>query len=621
MTKKAKNLQENVSQFDFNEQCGQNQHRPQGDDVRCRFLNFFRVSFRQKIFLSYLIVFIILIVLLSPFIAHRVEDIMKQSMESRANEIISTIYDAPNHEALVRRLKDQKSVMFFRSSIITDEHKVLYDSHAKRALGPKFSSDYVTVHPEVVQAMQEGRGYREGYSELLSQEFAYYAKAFDFHGKTYVLRTGYPFKYVTEMVHDFKFGFFGLAVLILMLFSMMTWFVIHYLVRPIQRIIDTIRPYQEGKMPSLPAIELNEKNVNDDFHQLALTLNGLSKKIQNHIDLITQERNEKETILESLVEGVIAVTEDLKVTYTNPTALRLLNCKESLRDRSFSVLSQKECEELLKQCQLEKRPLTQTLETLCEGQKLYLDIVATPQKNNTGAVLVLHDKTEHYKLSDMRRDFIANASHELKTPITIIRGYAEALHENVSLSLDTQHEITGKIMRSCDRMSSLIKDLLTLADVENIPFSRLSDVDLVEVLNECKGRLLEVFPAAKVEIIAQHETLFADRDLIELAFMNLIENAAKYSNPPVCIRVTIEENEESIIVRIADKGIGIPQADLEHIFDRFYTVDKAHSQKMGGSGLGLSIVKTIVEKSGGTIAVQSEVSKGSTFILCFPKHK
>lgn len=578
-------------------------------------------SFRQKIFISYLFVFFLLILLISPFIAHRVEDIMMQSMESRAKEIIDVIYDAPNHDALVRRLKDQKSAMFFRSSIITDEHRVLYDSHSKRALGPKFSSDYIAVHPEVVQAMQEGKGYCEGYSALLNQEFVYFAKAFDFHGKVYVLRTGYPYKYIKEMVHDFEFGFLGLAALILLLFSVMTWFAIHHITYPIQRIIQTIKPYQEGKTTQLPAIHLNEKDTNDDFHKLAFTLNSLSKKIQNHIDIVTQERNEKETILESLVEGVIAVNEEMNVTYTNHMALLLMQQPESLRDQSFTALNQKKCEELLIRCQIDKKPLIDTLEINKEGQKIYLDVVAAPKQDNAGAVLVLQDKTEHYKISDMRRDFIANASHELKTPITIVRGYAEALYENPSLSAELQHQITSKIMRSCDRMTALIKDLLTLADIENIPSSRLSYVDLAELLKDCEERLKELFPEATLNLYVKHEVVFADRDLLELAFTNLIENAAKYSNPPAHITVRVEENDQVVTASITDQGIGIPETDVEHIFDRFFTVDKAHSQKMGGSGLGLSIVKTIIEKHGGTISVQSKIGKGSTFIIQLPKRQ
>ena len=579
-------------------------------------------SFRQKIFLSYLGVFLLVTLLVCSFVAQWVQRIVLQSMESRATEIVAIIREAPNHDALVHRLKDQKSVMFFRSSVITDEHKVLYDSHTKRILGPKFSRDYVVEHPEVMQALREGIGYYEGHSAILNQEFAYFAKAFDFHGKNYVLRTAYPHQYVQEIVRDFEMGFLGLAGFILLLFSLMTWGVIHVLTRPIQRIINVVKPYQEGSTHVLPEIRLNKANVNDDFYKLAFTLNSLSLKIQSHIDLVTKERNEKETILESLVEGVVAVADNMQVTYTNHMAVKLINCMGELTGKSFHILHQERCEELLRRCQKENKPISDTFETFRDGQKIYLDIVATPKRDDEGAVLVLQDKTAHYKLFEMRRDFIANASHELKTPITIIRGFAEALHDNPDLDKETQREVTEKIMRNCNRMAALIKDLLTLADVENIPSSRLGHVDLSELMEYSKMMVVQVFPEAEIliEVPQQDVSLIADRDLLELAFINLIENGAKYSSSPASIHITLEDNPDYIEICIADQGIGIPFVDQEYIFDRFYTVDKAHSQKMGGSGLGLSIVKTIVEKHFGTITLQSEPGKGTTFTIHFPKY-
>ena len=176
-------------------------------------------------------------------------------------------------------------------------------------------------------------------------------------------------------------------------------------------------------------------------------------------------------------------------------------------------------------------------------------------------------------------------------------------------------------MRNCSRMTALIKDLLTLADIENIPSSRLSECHLENVVNRCKSMVLELFPEAVIEVKKQKEEakLVADEDLLELAIMNLIENAAKYSPKPAKITVTLDDMEDHLTIKVADQGLGIPLEDQEHIFDRFYTVDKAHSQKMGGSGLGLSIVKTIIEKHFGTVELKSELGKGSTFIVTLPK--
>ncbi len=578
-------------------------------------------SFRQKIFITYVLAFLIFIAGMYPFAAKTVKQIATKAMADRANELIEKIQTAPNNEALIRRLKEQKAQIFFRVSVITDERKVLYDSHTKRLLGPRFSQEYVVDHPEVVQAFDTGSGYHEDYSDLLGQKFSYFAKAFDFHGKTYIMRTAFPFKYVVEITNDFEIGVIALATAALLLFSIMTWIIINYLTKPIQQIIEAVKPYQEGTEKALPEIKVNTSNPSDDFFKLAHTLNTLNAKIRAQIDTLTQERNEKEAVLESLVEGVVAVESDGTVAYANQTALQFLGIeKENLIGQHFSTTQQNKCLALLNACQAENKPLSDTLQLKRDGKKTFLDIVAAPTKEEGGAILVLQDKTSQFKLLEMRKDFIANASHELKTPITIIQGFAETLHDNPGLPEDTFEDITAKIVRNCIRMTNIIKDLLTLTDVENIPESRLLDCDMREMVDKCADMVKAVYPTAQIHVIQKGENMdiIADPYLMELALRNLMENAAKYSNPPADITVTMEKKNHLVTLTIADKGIGIPPADIEHIFERFYTVNKAHSRKMGGSGLGLSIVETIITKHFGKIKVTSEVGVGTTFTITLP---
>lgn len=582
-------------------------------------------SFRQKILLSYLVVFLLFLAGMYPFATSTVQKIATKAMYDRSQELIEKIQAAPNDEALIRRLKEQKAIVFFRISVINNERKVLYDSHTKRILGPRFSQEYIVEHPEVLEAFKNGRGYHEDYSELLGQKFAYLAIKFDFHGKPYVLRTAFPYKYVTELTRDFETGVLALAAAILLLFSLMTWFIINHLTSPIQQIIKAILPYQKGQTDVIPQIELKNLNKTDEFVKLGDTLNSLSVRIQGHIATLTQERNEKKAILESLVEGVIAVDGNMAITYANNMAAKLLETNElvgkSFNDPQNGIPYSQKFHVLLLNCQLQNQPLIDTLQIKNEAQKVFLDIVAAPKKENSGAILVLQDKTSHYKLLDMRKDFIANASHELKTPITIIRGFAETLHDNPDLPPSTQQDVTSKIVRNCTRMTNLIKDLLTLTDVENLPESRLTNCDLFEIIKTCKDSVQQVHQDAKIIIEKpNHEDmhLFADPNLLEHAFLNLIDNAAKYSTPPADIKITMRHENGKIVVQVQDKGIGIPAADLEHIFERFYTVDKARSRKMGGSGLGLSIVETIIAKHFGKITVASEMGAGTTFSVVLP---
>lgn len=472
-------------------------------------------SFRQKILISYAVVFILFTTMTFPLVTHIVVTIASNAMEARADELIKKIENAPNDLVLIRRLKELQPQVFFRVSVISDDNQVLYDSHKKHLLGPRFSHEYIADQPEVWEAFASGVGYHEDYSEIDDEKFTNFAKAFDFHGKTYVIRTAFPSKYFSDLKDDLEIGFLGMTIAILLLFCIMTWLIINHFTAPIHKIINAIAPYQEGKQTIIPELQMSSSNPNDEFNKLAMTLNSLSAKIQSHIDNLT-------------------------------------------------------------------------------------------------------------RLLEMRKDFIANASHELKTPVTIIHGFAETLCDYPDLPQETRTDIMEKVMRNCRRMTILIKDLLILSDVENIPLSRLHECNLAEIIQTCFLTLQDKFPTATFNLDIPPEcdvNVIADPSLMELAMVNLIENAAKYSKAPAHVDVALRREKENLVITIADKGIGIPPEDLEFIFERFYTVDKAHSQKMGGSGLGLSIVQNIINKHFGKISVQSQLGQGTTFTIILPSRK
>lgn len=582
-------------------------------------------SFRQKIFLSYVLAFLVFLTMMSPVASLIVKRIVERAMENRAYELIEKIKTAPNNEALIRRLKEQKPLIFFRVSVITNDRKVLYDSHTKRLIGPRFSQEQLVDHPEVLQAFEKGTGYSEAYSDILAQKFSYVAVSFDFHGKTYVMRTAFPFRYVKELVNDFEVGFLFLASVVLILFSLMTWFIINHLTKPVQQVISAVASYEESEKSILPEIKLSSVYTGDDIVKLATTLNSLSAKVQRQINTLMKERNEKQVLLESMVEGVIAVDQDMMVTFVNEAALNFLDIKrEVVEGFNFQQSGQTQCYELLLACQSQGKPLTDTLQVDIGEKRLYLDLVAAPKNDNTGAILVMQDKSAHHKILEMRKDFIANASHELKTPITIIKGFAETLHDNPDLPKSTAEDITGKIMRNCDRMATLVKDLLALADIENIPTTRLQSCDLEALSEKCRVTVLEMFPDASIRIenlSKKRPVLIGDPDLLEMAILNLIQNGVKYSDPPADVLITFDQDKEFVIMKVIDKGIGISKEDIERIFERFYRVNKSRSQKVGGSGLGLSIVQTVIRKHFGKIKVESQLGSGSTFTVTLPRQR
>ncbi len=324
-------------------------------------------------------------------------------------------------------------------------------------------------------------------------------------------------------------------------------------------------------------------------------------------------------VCDLLEEGVVRVDGRRRIILANRFACKLLETPRRLlqKKRAAEVnhpLLERGCL-LLQEAREQKQAVSDSFNVEGKG---YFELIAYAPSRNRG-VIILRDRSNQKQVIEMGKAFVANASHELRTPITIIKGFAETLQDLPELSLEMLGEITEKIVRNCQRMENLVKSLLTLSDLETLPYSRFQECDLCQVIESCRHLLAPCHPQAQVELIAPASEvfLFADPHVLELAIFNLFENAAKYSSSAPHIVVTIKVEEEGVQLVIRDNGIGMAPHDLEHIFERFYTANKARSRKLGGAGIGLSIVKTIVQKLDGTISVESELGKGTAFTLCF----
>jgi signal transduction histidine kinase len=583
------------------------------------------LSFRKKLLLSDIILFLVFIALLFPFVDKTVENIMRKSLDSRAQRLIGHLKKAPDLLSMVQIMETESEFIFQRVVLLDGNGNVLYDTISRYLPQSQTRMEGETM-AEVQEAMQKGRGYHESYSPVFQERYAYVALAFDANGQKYILRTGFPYSETHALTIDFIVGFLLLGFFILLLYSVMTWMIVNRLTRPIQQIIDAILPYQEGREEFLPRMDLN-KIPSDEFGKLAFTLNSLTNRIQKQIENLKRQKKETEGILESLGEGIVATDTRAKVTFTNQAACKMLGIAhgEILGER-LDLVPAKSSDICLKGNEMVAAVL-QTAElyreTLVLEGKIYLDLISAPLAHQAGALLLIQDKTSDHKIVEMGKDFIANASHELRTPITIIRGFAETLQDLPELSKEMLREITEKIVRTCGRLDKLVRSLLTLSDIENLSEERFSAVNMIPLVENCRHFVLAAHPGALISIQTELEKVKvkADGDLLDLAITNLLENAIKYSQAPAEIRIQIRTEGDEVFVSVTDKGIGISEADIPLIFGRFYTVDKARSRKSGGAGLGLSIVKTIVEKHQGKIQVSSELGKGSTFTLIFPIYK
>lgn len=587
------------------------------------------LSFRKKIILSQIFLFVVFILVSFPFIQKTVSRIVFSNLESNTSHLIETLQKAKDENQLISELKKEQGYVFLRVSLFNQSGQILYDSASVQFPPEVFPPTAPMQEQEITEAIQKRIVFSVGQSRPL--KLAFVTMAFDANKHPYFLRTAIPYSQVEDFTSQFKMWFFAFCALALFFFGAVTWLIFHRINFPVQQIIKAIKPYQSGQDETIPYIELSKAiDEEDDFFRLAQTLNSLSDRLRLQIKNITDERNEKEAILESLGEGVIAVNGEMNVRYINFIGTKMLGIPRRqllgkpfpvIKDKPFTELLEK-CRSLLETCQVKQNVLTDST-SIGDTPKIYLDLIAAPKAQGNGAILVLQDKSSHHKVLEMGKDFVANASHELRTPITIIKGFAETLQDLPELPREMVVDITEKIVRNCQRMDTLVKNLLTLADLENLPDTRFQECDLVALAETCRQVMLAVYEKAQITIEKSNEsiTVAADPDILELAIINLLDNAAKYSTIPAQIAIKIVQEGDEACVTISDQGIGIPPADLEHIFERFYTVDKARSRRLGGAGLGLSIVKTIIERHHGTISVSSIVDQGTTFVIRLPIHR
>lgn len=566
--------------------------------------------------------FLLFLGLMVPFAIRSAKSVMYNAMSVRTDELIDELELEQTSQDMVLLLKARKPILFYRVTLMTGDRQVLYDTHTKRLVQDKFSPEFRVNQPEIMQAIAQGVGYHEEYSVLLQQDFAYLAKKFTSHGEPYILRISFPLKYVMQITDDFLLELLWLSTFILLLFSIVIAVIFNHFSKPIQEIQEAIRPYQKGLTKNLPAIKLSSQDTEDEFSQLANTLNLLSESIQKQIDTLVNERREKETILESLEEAVIAIDPTQSVHFANKMALVLFS------EPSFAAIEKAIFKEnrfssgdLLREAFQKKHPVNRHVEVNNPGSKKLYHLAAIPMQDELSGVLVVSDQTSAWRLIEMRKDFVANASHELKTPITVIQGFAETLHDHPELDREHIKSMTEKIVRNCERMTHLIRQLLLLSDVEHLPLSQLETSDVRWLIERCKTLLLEIYPEAVIEITPAEPipmNIVGDPVLLERAFLNLLDNAVKYSHSPANVEIGLKEDPSNITITIQDHGIGIAPKDQEAIFSRFFRTGEARS-KGTGSGLGLSIVQTIVQKHFGSIDVQSELNQGTRFILTLPK--
>jgi two-component system phosphate regulon sensor histidine kinase PhoR len=365
----------------------------------------------------------------------------------------------------------------------------------------------------------------------------------------------------------------------------------------------------------------------DEIGRLGRALNLVAERQGVQIQALTSNRDELETVLDSVADALIAIDAEDRITHLNPEALRMFDTSRKMVGRPFwEVVRDASLAALVAQVKEDFRPAEDSLSP-SQGPRRDLEVRISPKKRPedrwTGAVLAFRDVTRLHRLEAIRRDFVANVSHEMKTPLTSIQGYVETLLSESAPDEATSREFLGKIERNARNLGHLVSDLLVLSRVEAgglqaepEPFPAFTVVS--EAAAACADKAREKSLELHVTPGPRDALVRGDRDLLVRALVNLLENAIQYTRSGGRIDVSMARSESRLEVTVADTGIGIPANELERIFERFYRVDKARSRALGGTGLGLAIVKHVAERHGGSIRVVSTEGKGSAFTLSLP---
>lgn len=503
-----------------------------------------------------------------------------------------------------------------RVTVIAPGGEVLADSR-----GDVRKMDNHAGRPEV-RAAREGRpGFAVRRSATLDTELDYLAIPIAFEGRPgYVLRLAVPARELRDEIAAIRYRILGASALAGLASLVLAYFFTRSFTGRIRR----VQKFAE-QLPAARGVPPPPEAGNDELGALAASLARMARDQQDLVDRLSVESGRREAILSSMVEGVLAVDDQLRVTFCNESFARAVGAHRPVPERLpvLDVVRDPAFLDMLSRVLAGGESLKQRMQlAAAEGRSFEVQCAPLASGSRPGAIAILHDITDLERLERIRTDFVANVSHELRTPLTAIRGYAETLLDGAIDDELNNRNFLEKIRANAIRLNNIASDLLVLSELESgetaappepVPVRAAVEAAVRTVESEAHVRGIRLKCAA-----AEGGWVMGHRLRLEQALVNLLDNAVKFNRPGGEVNLEVTRDDSHVRIAVSDTGIGIPSEDLPRIFERFYRVDKARSRQVGGTGLGLSIVKHTIERMNGTIAVESQLGKGSRFTLTLP---
>jgi len=588
-----------------------------------------RISFRFKLMFSYLLILLVMggsvylylnSTLQRSIVASLTEHMLSQTRLAAlmlSRDVSSLQSDGP---PLAAKLGEALTA---RVTIISADGRVVGDSEVKPA-GLKELENHIN-RPEVQDALKSGIGKAVRYSATVKHEMLYTAAAFGNNGQVAgFVRLALPLSSV-QTLRSGLHKTLGTALLVSFLLTLIFSYILSRLTsRPLQQVASIAAEIGRGNFNRrLPA------EWHDELGDLAGIMNEMAARLDEQLSSLTAERNRLDAILSGMGEGLMVTDREGRITLVNPAFCGLFRVYDGLIGRPLSHISRHPA--LLESYnQVSQNKLELQNEMIVQTpEERFLSAHWVPLLNKTGmegVVAVFHDVTDLKRLESIRRDFVANVSHELRTPVTVIKGYAETLLDDLIAQDPVKAaEFVKIILSHSERLTSLLNDLLSLSEMESPAFSFQMNLISIEgtirkVCNLLQARADDKKISIKTSDLLLLPPVMADQGRLEQVLVNLLDNAVKYSSEGGTVQIQAAEEDDFLRISIRDAGPGIPAASIPRLFERFYRVDSGRSRKEGGTGLGLAIVKHIVQLHGGTVLVENHVDgPGATFSFTLKK--
>ena len=579
-----------------------------------------------QIFASHVVVTLAALAAITAYTARSVGnfhmDRIDDDLEARARLMSDAVRGeaakgADETQALATQLGEKSST---RVTVILPSGKVVGDSEQSPA-----TMDNHANRPEIIQAMAGNVGRAIRFSQTLQRHLMYVAiPVNNADGLVAVLRTAMPLTRIQAALWSNRSDIVLGAAVIALLGVVASWIVARRITKPLEQLKRGAESFAQGDFKHNLRITGSE-----EIAGLARAMNEMARQLDQRIRTVISQRNQQEAVLSSMIEGVIAVDANERIISMNQSAAQMLGVDiDEAKDRSIeTVVRNSALQQFVARALDSHAPIEDECVLHAQDEQTvqtHGTVLRDARGNGLGAVIVLNDVTRLRRLEQVRQDFVANASHELRTPLTSIKGFVETLLDGALEEPDDARRFLDIVAKQADRLMAILEDLLILSRTEAGAARkeiRLERTNLLEVIDAAAALCRPKAAAKGIEVTVDCPGTLearASAPLLEQAVTNLVDNAVKYTESNESVRIEAERVGEEVVLRVLDRGVGIPAEHLPRLFERFYRVDKARSRSLGGTGLGLAIVKHIANAHGGQVRVESTPGLGSTFSIHLP---